>query len=60
MTKDREKQLRTTQRKMLRMILGRGRRKVEGEEEAVEDWVDWIRGTAQEAEDIYARSGGRD
>ena len=62
MTTSRVRELRSTQRKMLHMILGRGRRLVSynpssdciGEEfniecDAKEPWVDWIRSTTHEA-----------
>ena len=56
MTVQLETKVRTAQRRMLRMILGHGRRKkdnsmeAEDEEDALEPWVDWIRRVTKEAE----------
>jgi hypothetical protein len=64
MTKEREDLLRGAQRKMLRAILGRGRRRLSGrdglDEGEVESWVDWVKRTTGEAELLYKESGGMD
>jgi hypothetical protein len=72
MTSNRERELRSTQRKMLRMILGKGRRPIDsdnsidiiGEEfdddgncDNLEPWVDWIRRTTHDALAAIARIG---
>ena len=54
MTAALEKKLRTTERRMLRLILGHGRRKQlepgHGAETVLEPWVDWIKRVTHEAE----------
>ena len=48
LTKNLEGQIRSCQRKMLRSILGSGRRRCDNNE--VEPWVEWIQRTTREAE----------
>eukprot|EP00973_Karenia_brevis_P030565 4215828-Karenia_brevis.AAC.1 len=52
LTQNLEARIRRTQRKMLRMILGSGRRKMISEDgcETVETWVDWVQRTTHRAE----------
>ena len=52
LTKNLECQVRRTQRRMLRMILGSGRRTATSENgsDELEPWVDWVRRTTHEAE----------
>ena len=64
MTKEREGQLRSAQRRMLRAILGSGRKRFpnnndEGEAE-LESWVEWVKRTTVEAESLYKEFGGMD
>jgi len=55
LTSDLEKKLVRTQRRMLRMVLGHGRR--QDDEGALESWVDWVRRTTHEAEEILQSFG---
>ena len=53
MTSPMESRLQRCQRRMLRMILGRGRRRVQtntGLGDTVEPWVDWVKRSTREAE----------
>ena len=52
LTQEREKLLRTTQRKMLRRIINTKRkvRHRDGDEHVLEDWVDWVRRATRDAE----------
>ena len=64
MTKKREGLLRSAQRRMLRAILRRGRKRLpnnndEGEAE-LESWVEWVKRTTVEAESLYKEFGGMD
>jgi len=62
MTKAREQLLRTTQRKMIRMILGKGRLLVSNgggglqDEWERENWVEWIKRTTVEAESAMKKA----
>ena len=51
LTKNLEQQIRRTQRQMLRMMIGSGRRIVCAESKAIEPWVDWLKRTTHQAED---------
>ena len=48
LTKTLETKLKRTQRKMLRMIMGNGRRRLDDGE--IEPWIDWLKRTARAAE----------
>ena len=50
LTKALEKEIRTTQRRMLRMVLGSGRKIVDADTGDTESWVDWLRRTTRETE----------
>ena len=50
LTKDLENKVRRTQRRMLRMILGSGRRANTTTPDGVDTWVEWVRRTTREAE----------
>ena len=75
MTTARERALRTTQRKMLRVILGKGRQKLDktsseesfelelkelAEDEKVESWVNWIQRVTRDALEAMKKVGVRD
>ena len=75
MTASREQTIRTTQRKMLRAILGKGRRPIENcssdtstdaavEElevtEQIESWVEWIQSAMREATETMRKVGEND
>jgi hypothetical protein len=76
MTHGRENLLKTTQRKMLRKILGSQRRTIkpefsssessEGqpdddqEDERTESWIDWIKRVTEESETQFVKIGGKD
>ena len=54
MTVERHRHLRSTQRRMMRMILN-SNRKYKGDQRTVEDFVEWIQRTTREAEELMAR-----
>ena len=56
LTTDLESQVRRTQRRMLRMILGSGRRTTvdQNGSKELETWVDWLKRTTHEVEDRLA------
>ena len=49
LTKDMERRVRSTQRKMLRMMIGSGRRRLH--EEELESWVEWVKRDTHTAEE---------
>jgi hypothetical protein len=53
LTKDMQRRVQGTQRKMLRMIVGSGRRREQNNE--VESWVEWIKRTTHKAEELLKR-----
>ena len=57
MTRQREQLLRTTQRRMLRQIVGTRRRPLinEAGDRTLENWVDWIQRATREAEDAMCK-----
>ena len=65
-TNERERIVRSIQRKMLRAILGRGRHVLksgeheEGGDEGLEPWVSWIQRTTHGAERHLKRAGCKD
>ena len=59
MINDRRHQLKTVQRRMLRMILG-AKRKYLDDQGTVESYVEWIQRATHEAEDMMRRYGARD
>ena len=50
LTRQMEKKVLRLQRRMLRMILGHGRRKLGPDDDELEPWVDWLKRTTREAE----------
>jgi hypothetical protein len=64
MTIERERKLRTTQRRMMRMILGSGRRPkseaAETDQDQVETYVEWIQRATRQAEQIMHTYGVAD
>ena len=50
LTQPLRQEIRTTQRRMLRMVLGSGRRPMQGDTGEVEPWVDWLKRTTRDIE----------
>ena len=60
MTASKMKRLQTTQRRMLRLMIGHERRRIGDSDFALETWVDWVQRATRKAEDILQNLGYSD